>query len=258
MIYQAELNLARSLALQAGQMQMSYYQQEIVTQAKPDGSVVTAIDQNCEKLIRCGIEAKFKNDGILGEEFGSKPTNNGRCWIVDPLDGTLPYLRGIPTFSVLIALRHEAKVVVGVIYLPALSLLFYAAKGMGAYCNDQRIHVSKTTRLQDAVGSSLGIITHADKPEGVQLLQLMRNAYVSYGFMDAYTYCAIARGQIDFSVNLLDMSWDRAPAVCLVEEAGGRFSNLNGESAIDGYGTVLSNGILHDDVLKYFINREIR
>jgi len=256
MVYQVELNLATSLALQAGQMQMNYYQQEIATQVKFDGSVVTAIDQNCEKLIRRGIETRFKSDGILGEEFGNKPTENSRRWIVDPLDGTLPYLRGMPTFSVLIALEDEGKVVMGVIYLPALSLLCYGAKGMGAFCNNQRVHVSKTTRLQDAVGSSLGIVTHSDKPEGIQLLQLMRNSYISYGFMDAYTYCAIARGQIDFSVNLLDTSWDRAPAICLIEEAGGRFSNLNGEQVIDGYGTVLSNGILHDTVLKYFKNRE--
>jgi len=247
-----ELNIAVGAAVEAGKIQLDGLGTLLNIERKGDRSPVTDIDKRCEERIREIILGAFPNDGFLGEEIGEIGSAKARRWIVDPLDGTRPYIRGIPTHSVLIALEEDGVPIVGVIHLPAIGITCQAEKGRGAFLNGEKIRVSSIGKLPDAMGSVLGITEYADAPIGRQLLELTRTWDYTYGFMDAYSYVLLAAGKLDACVNLLDKAWDCAAAACIVTEAGGRFSAINGEQTVYNGSIVLTNGILHDDVLKFF------
>lgn len=245
-----ELRVARELCAQAARIQLDSRPSPGSIVAKSDGSPVTDVDRRCEELIVKGIERAFPDDGILGEETGEHAGRSGRQWVVDPLDGTRPYIRGIPTYSVLLALEDRGEPVVGVVHLPALGLECWASRGSGAFLNGERIHVSATTDLADAIGSALGFVERADEPVAGRLLAMMRRWGYVYGFMDAYSYVAVASGKLDLCVNLLDKPWDCAAGACIVTEAGGRFSDMDGTPTTHSGTIVLSNGLLHETVVK--------
>ncbi len=247
-----ELDTALAAAKAAGRVQLKALDRAGKVRLKADASPQTRVDRDCEKLISGQLLRRFPRDGFLGEESGDHPGTSGRRWIVDPLDGTRPYIRGLNTFSALIALEDEAGPAVGVIHLPALGLTCWAARGGGAFANGRPIHVSRTPRLKKALGSALGFVEKAGKPQGRALLRLMRAYGYNYGFMDAYSYAALAMGRLDACVNLLDKPWDCAAAACIVEEAGGRFSDLKGRRTVHSGNCVLSNGRLHEKLLAFF------
>ena len=252
MKYKQELAEALKIAEEAGTIQRSYEQRLPVAEKKEDFSPVTEVDRACEGLIRCRLLSLFPGDGFLGEESTPVPGKSGRQWIVDPLDGTRPYLHGIPTYSVLIALEEEELPVLGVILLPALGITCWATRGSGAFLNGDAIHVSGTGSLEAAMGTAFGFREKADQPEGRQLFSLMRRWDYAYGFMDAYSYVCVASGRLDLAVNLLDKPWDCAAAACIVREAGGHFSDINGAPSTHNGSIILSNGVLHREALGYF------
>jgi histidinol-phosphatase len=260
MPYSQELLTALKAAEKAGklQQQCALKLQSLSIKFKADHSPVTDVDRGCEALIQEVISTKFPRDGFFGEESGVTKGKNGRRWIVDPLDGTRPYIRGIPTYSVLIALEDNNEPVVGVIHLPGLGITCYAAKGVGAFLNGKPIHVSQVDSLKAALGTSLGLVEKAHTLEGRQLCALMRACDYSYGFMDAYSYVCVACGKIDIAVSLIDKPWDRASAACIVREAGGTFSDLRGNQTIYKDTFLLSNGELHQAALGYFPHRKKR
>ena len=249
-----ELDIAVEAAVEAGKIQLDGLKTRLNIERKGDRSPVTDVDKRCEARIREIILGAFPDDGFLGEESGESGEGKARRWIVDPVDGTRPYIRGIPTHSVLIALEEGGEPVVGVIHLPAMNIVCQAAKGKGAFLNGEKINVSPIGKLPDAMGSVLGITEYADAPLGRSLLELTRAWDYTYGFMDAYSYVLLASGKLDVCVNLLDKPWDCAAAACVVTEAGGKFSSINGEKTVHNGSIILTNGILHDDVLKFFIN----
>jgi histidinol phosphatase-like enzyme (inositol monophosphatase family) len=248
----AELALARTLAVAAGKIQLSSRRALPPIERKADRSPVTQVDRRCERLIREGLLGEFPEDGFMGEESGSVEGSSGRRWIVDPLDGTRPYLRGIPTFSVMIGLEEgDGSIGVGVVHLPALGETYWAARGSGAFCNGEAIRVSSIDRLDTATGSVLGLGEAAPERE-TPLLKLMRSWEYSYGFMDAYSYMCVAAGRLDACVSVLDRPWDRAAAVCIVTEAGGRFSDIHGADSVHGGSTLMTNGLLHEAIVDHF------
>ena len=248
-----ELAAAKKAALLAGKVQLEFLASSSKRiEIKSDASPVTEVDVRCEALIREILEKEFPDDGFLGEESGESRSKSGRTWIVDPIDGTRPYIRGIPTFSALIALEEKGEAIVGVMYLPGLNECYTAYKGGGAFLNDKPIRVSQTEKLTDAMGSGLGFIQRPGSELAVRQLKLFSESNYFYGFMDAFTYGLIASGRMDYSVNLLDKPWDLAAAACIVKEAGGRFSTLAGENNVLKGSSVLTNGLLHEAVLGYF------
>lgn len=247
-----ELSCASTLAKRAGALQLAAQQQNLTITTKEDHSPVTNVDRACEKMIRTEILATFPEDGFLGEESGSAFGTSGRCWIVDPLDGTRPFIRGIPTFSTLIALEIEQTPVLGVIHLPALQLTCWATKGSGAFLNGDSIRVSATTDLSQAMGSALGMVEHLSPTIRKQITTLMRSLDYTYGFMDAYSYVLLASGKLDLCVNVLDKPWDCAAAACIITEAGGQFSDINGNQSTHNGSVVFSNRILHKQILPFF------
>lgn len=247
-----ELTCACTLAKQAGTLQLSAQQQNLTVITKEDHSPVTDVDRACETMIRTELLATFPEDGFLGEESGSAFGTSGRCWIVDPLDGTRPFIRGIPTFSTLIALEIEHTPVLGVIHLPALQLTCWATKGSGAFLNGEPIQVSSTMDLSHAMGSALGMIEHPSPTIRQQIIALMGNLDYTYGFMDAYSYVLLASGKLDLCVNVLDKPWDCAAAACIITEAGGQFSDIDGNQSTHNGSVVFSNRILHKQILPFF------
>jgi histidinol phosphatase-like enzyme (inositol monophosphatase family) len=248
-----ELDIAVKAAVEAGKIQLEYAGKALDIEKKDDRSPVTRADRLCEAKVREIISGAFPSDGFLGEETGGSGTA-ARRWIVDPIDGTRPFIRGIPTHSVLIALEEDGVPTAGVIHLPAMGIMCRASKGNGAFLNDERIAVSPIGKLPDAMGSVLGLIEYADERLGRGLLDLTRAWDYTYGFMDAYSYVLLACGKLDACVNLLDKPWDCAAAACIVTEAGGSFSDISGEKSVHNGTIVLTNGILHNQVLEFFAN----
>jgi len=252
MPYDAELSAASAAALAAGSIQLDSRNKILHIQTKDDKSPVTEVDKLCEAIIRDALSKQFPLDGFLGEETGEEKGSSGRRWIVDPLDGTRPYIRGLPTHSVLIALEDGDELVAGCMHLPALRETYVASKGKGAFLNNSRIHVSSTSALDRVMGSGLGFVEKAGTEQSATLISFMRQWDYAYGFMDAFTYGCIASGKIDVCVNLLDKPWDCAAAACIVAEAGGRYSDIKGNHSVHNGSIVLSNGFIHDAVLEYF------
>jgi histidinol phosphatase-like enzyme (inositol monophosphatase family) len=252
MTYSKELNAAYAAARAAGRIQLKMQPTLSGITIKSDNSPVTAVDKACENHIRNYLLKRFPHDGFLGEETGTLNGSSGRRWIVDPLDGTRPYIRGIPTYSSLIALEDEHRIVVGVAHLPALKETYWATHNGGAYCNNKSIHVSRAGTLANAMGASLGLSEKSTTPEGAALLSLMSHWNYTYGFMDVYSYMCVASGKLDVAVNLLDKPWDCAAAACIVTEAGGRASDILGNASIYNGSFVITNGALHDSALSYF------
>ncbi|MBN1577247.1 MAG: hypothetical protein JW913_11880 [Chitinispirillaceae bacterium] len=251
-MYAAELSTAVNLALQAGELQQKSRRTNPIVDKKADSSPVTDIDKACEELIRNDLLRTFPGDAFLGEESGTVTGTSGRCWIVDPLDGTRPFIRGIPTYSSLIALEENSVPVIGVINLPALNITCWASRGGGAYLNGEPIHVSSTSVLKAAMGSALGFREHPEAILREKLLEIMRLWDYAYGFMDAFSYVCMASGRLDLCINLLDKPWDCAAAACIVAEAGGKYSDIHGEISVHNGSVLFSNGLLHREIVDFF------
>src|SRR5271157_6036770 len=151
MIFQKELEIARRIADEAGRLAMENRARGFESETKPDDSPVTSADRANERLITKLLEEAFPEDGLLGEEGAARESHSGRRWIIDPIDGTRSFIRGIPTWGVMLALEAEGNVVVGACNLPAQGELYSAAAGMGAYCNGARIHCSTVNTPNQAV-----------------------------------------------------------------------------------------------------------
>ena len=251
-MYYKELALALNLAEQCGAIQKEHAPSTLTVSKKEDASPVTEVDKKCEALLRSRLLDQFPDDGFLGEESGAVNSSSGRRWIIDPIDGTRPFIRGIPTFSTLIALEKKNIPVLGVIHLPALKITCWASLDEGAFCNGAPIKVSETAHLNDAMGSALGFIEHPSSALREDLLSAMSSWDYNYGFMDAYSYVCLAGGRIDCCINLLDKPWDCAAAACIITEAGGTYSDITGVRSIENGSFVASNGALHEQLLQFF------
>ncbi len=251
-MYNQELNIAVKVIKEVAEYQLEKQDTLKKINLKEDHSPFTEVDTTSEDMIRDAFKKAFPEDGFFGEESGKTEGTSGRRWIVDPLDGTRPYIHKIPTFSTLIALEEDGEIVVAVVNFPALAECYWATKGNGAFCNGEPISVSTTNIIEDAMGSSLGLTEAANSENGKKLYSFMQKWDYVYGFMDAYSYMGVASGKLDLCISLIDFPWDRAPATLIVKEAGGKFSDLLGEETIYGESFVVTNGLLHAETVKRF------
>jgi histidinol-phosphatase len=222
---------------------------DLRVERKPDTTHVTEADRATEELIRAGILAAHAGDSVLGEEYGVVGDSRRR-WIVDPIDGTANYVRGIPIWATLIALEEDGELTVGVVSAPALHSRWYAARGDGAYANDRRIEVSAVADLADAQ------LCYSDLPSwstfrttAAPMTELLHRVWRSRGVGDFLQHMLVAEGAADIAVEPIVNLWDLAPILVIVEEAGGRFTNLEGERTAGGGSALATNGLLHDEVL---------
>jgi len=216
---------------------------------KPDTTHVTEADHATEELIRDALARARPDDAVLGEEFGSRGDARRR-WIVDPIDGTANYVRGVPIWATLIALEEDGELRVGVVSAPALHARWHAARGEGAFANERRLAVSQVADLADAQLCYSDIASWTTFRTTAQpMIDLLHHVWRARGVGDFLQHMLVAEGAADAAVEPVVNLWDLAPILVIVEEAGGRFTNLEGERTADGGSAVSSNGLLHGAVL---------
>jgi histidinol-phosphatase len=237
---------AVGLARAAGRRALeSFSRGGVVLQRKADGSSVTALDLEIERFLRAEIGARYPNDGILGEELPEVSGTSGRRWVIDPIDGTESFARGVVTFSTMLAVLDEHGPAVGVIDSPAAGETVWAGRGLGCFLNGASVRVSERTQLR---GAYLATSDQEDWP--VEAWLAVRAAGISVrDWGNGYGVGLVASGRVDAFVDYSVSVWDLAPMPVVIREAGGRFSALDGTERLDGRVGLLSNGSLHEELL---------
>jgi len=242
-----DLALALKLADAADAITMRSFQSTFTVRTKADRTPVTEVDEAVERAIRDTLARERPDDGIVGEEFGARGTS-ARRWIIDPIDATKNFIRGIPVFGTLIALDGQ----VGVVSAPALHRRWWAARGEGAFCNGAPIRVSAVSTIAEAqfIFDDIATFTRLGRRE--QLLALEADCGRARGFGDFWGHMLVAEGAAEIAVEPEVAHWDMAALQVIVEEAGGRFSTFADQARADGGSGISTNGLLHDAVLRYF------
>jgi histidinol-phosphatase len=226
---------------------------DLRVESKPDLTPVTDADQAVEQALRTAIEAARPADAILGEEYGVTG-DSPRRWVIDPIDGTKNFVRGVPVWATLIALQHEDQGVVGLASAPALQRRWWAVAGGGAWTSyaggDPRpCHVSQVRNLSDASLSHSSLGGWKDRDLLPQFLELLATVWRSRAFGDFWSHVLVAEGAVDAACEPELSVWDTAALQVIVTEAGGRFTDLSGVARADGGNLLSSNGLLHDEIL---------
>ncbi|HEX8632887.1 MAG TPA: inositol monophosphatase family protein [Pyrinomonadaceae bacterium] len=249
------LEFAVGLARGAGEITLRHFRQTFTPDRKADGSFVTAADREAERFIRARLEERFPHDSTLGEEEGARAGTSGRRWIIDPIDGTYSFVHGVPLYGVLVALETEGEVVLGVVNLPALGDLVYAARGLGCYWNDARARVSKVASLGDALLLSTDFGTCERYGFGAPARRLEQAAGARRTWGDCYGHVLVATGRAEVMLDPVMNVWDCAPLLPILEEAGGTFTDWSGRRTIHAGNAISTNGLLLDPVLE-IVGRE--
>jgi histidinol-phosphatase len=243
-----ELRLALELADTADAVTVQHFRStDLRVETKPDMTPVSEADRAAEEAIRGRLVDERPDHGILGEEFGDAG-DSGRRWIIDPIDGTKNYVRGIPVWGTLLALEDQGEIVVGVVSAPAIGHRWWAARGQGAYRNAEPISVSAIKDLGDAQLSYNAHIEAEEQGMGAAMRVLEQRCWRTRGFGDFWSFMLVAEGAVDVAVEPVAAVWDLAPLKIIVEEAGGKFTALDGRAVVDGGNAVATNGLLHDAV----------
>jgi len=232
--YAEELAVARAAVEEAGRFACRHFGRKLAVEYKSDRSPVTIADRGAEDLLRRKLAAAFPGDGVLGEELGAHDGTSGRRWIIDPIDGTQSFIRGVPLWGVLVGLEDRGECVVGVVALPALGETLWAVRGEGAYVNGQPARVSAVTSLGDAtiLTSDASPGHFGDKHAG--FARLLTRAARHRGWGDCYGYALVATGRAEVMLDPLMNPWDAAAVRPIVEEAGGVFCAWDGSPTIYG------------------------
>ena len=252
----SDLDLALRLADAADAITLARFRaRDLVVETKPDHTPVSDADRTVETAVRDTLTRHRPHDGILGEEFGGDiAVTPGRRWIIDPVDGTKNFVRGAPIWATLIALQEDGDTVLGVVSAPALGRRWWAARAHGAWCGPsvraaQRCRVSAVAEIGDAFlsYSSLSGWERTGRLPG--FLGLTRDVARTRAFGDFFSHMLVAEGAVDISCEPEVSLWDLAALQVVVEEAGGRFTDLSGVARADGGSVVCTNGLLHDEAL---------
>lgn len=245
------LYFARQLAYRAGRITLSYYNKGIQYDQKKDESPVTAADRATEQFIRGEIEKAYPSHAIVGEEYGEKAgAKNPFRWIVDPIDGTKSFMKGVPFYSVLIALEIEGVSRVGVVCFPALDEILYAADGLGAWWNGKRARVSEVKNLKEAVFTYTSWSGFRTKKRLDVFENLHKECFYGRGWSDAYGYHMVATGRAEIMLDPSIKIWDVAPMPPIFREAGGWFGSWSGKEGHTHGEGIAVNGALKNKVLK--------
>jgi histidinol-phosphatase len=252
--YDGELALAMELADVADAVTMPRFgARNLTVEHKADHSEVSDADRRAEAALRERLAAARPHHAVLGEEDGlAGPPDSPWRWVVDPIDGTANYVRGIPIWATLVALLHHDRPVVGVVSAPVLGRRWWAAEGDGTRANGALVHVSTVASMADAHLAHGGIGTFYEQGYGEAVVTLTRAAWRSRGLGDFWMHCLVAEGAFDVSVEASVSLWDVAALVVVVTEAGGRFTDLAGRPGPHGSSALSTNGLLHDEVLAAF------
>lgn len=244
------LQVAIDAALQAQEVIMKHFAGEITYETKSDLSPVTIADKQAEEIIIKTIKESFPDHGFLGEESGEESNNSEYQWIIDPIDGTKNFSRHIPLFATQIALLKDGEIIIGVSNAPALNELIYAEKGFGAYINNNRLEVSDIKTL-DKSYFCFGGLKYFQKYNLVdQLFNLVHKTLGHRGIGDFWCYHLLSQGKIDIMIEAESKIWDFAALKVIVEEAGGKVTDVQGNEINKNSTSVVATNLhLHEQVL---------
>lgn len=252
--YKEDLGLALELAGYADQITMSRFESaDLSVKSKPDMTPVSDADLACEKLLREELAKARPDDEILGEEFGGEVRRAGRQWVIDPIDGTKNFVRGVPVWATLIALLEHGEPIVAVVSAPAMRRRWYASKGAGAFRvfggEPRRLKVSAVTQLEDASIAMSSLTGWDERGLRDKFIGLTDDAWRLRGYGDFWNYCLVAEGAVDIAAEPEVSLWDLAAPALIVTEAGGCFTNVEGKPGPAGGSAVATNGHLHELVI---------
>jgi histidinol-phosphatase len=255
------LALAMELCDEADALALAHFRRDLRIETKPDRSFVTEADQAIEAAIRRRIEAAYPDHGLVGEEYGEDRGSAERRWYIDPIDATHNFMRGIPIFGTLLALEDAGEIVLGLMSAPALACRWLAWRGGGAWALDRAgSHVASLSEARALHVSGIGRVEDAqllysprDREERLTMAPgleaTLAAAWRTRGFGDFWSYALVGEGAAEAMVEEGMHSWDLAAPLVIVEEAGGRLTDLDGNRTIHGHGALASNGHLHEALL---------
>ena len=245
----------RPLAVQAGRMTLEHFQTKgLEVEKKSDRSPVTVADKQAEQWLRTRILELFPDDAVLGEEWGETLGTSGFRWILDPIDGTKSFISGVPLYGTMVGLESDGKAVMGAVYLPGLDEGIYAAAGKGCWHFQQDqppvpAQVSDRTELNDAIFVTSEVKTFGRQNREAAFLALQEACYITRTWGDCYGYLLVATGRADIMVDPQMSIWDAAAVMPILQEAGGTFTNWQGEATISAGEGIGTNRLLLEQVL---------
>lgn len=255
------LAFALTLCDAADAIALRHFRREVEIRTKPDRTFVTEADQAIERLIRERISARFPDHGFVGEEYGEEHSSAQARWHIDPIDGTHNFIRGVPLFGTLLALEVDGELQVGVMSAPALRERWYASRGAGAWATGaagmegpRSIRVSAVGALSDSqiLYGSANELRESDRMPGFGAL--LSEVWRERGFGDFWGYALVSEGAAEAMIEVGVSTWDLAGPMVVLEEAGGRLTDLDGERRIDRREVLASNGVLHETVRERLIS----
>ncbi|HKW55877.1 MAG TPA: inositol monophosphatase family protein [Candidatus Acidoferrum sp.] len=247
--------LLEGIAQEADEMAMRFFRADgMRIDKKEDGSAVTQADRGIEEMARRKVAAIGLKMDVLGEEMGGEnakgPASNGRPrLIIDPVDGTEEFSRGIATFGTLLAIERDGEIVAGIATAPALGGRWWAYRGQGAWRNGKRLHVSNVEKLGDGMAFTGGTGLNRQKAKIEKMRRLLDAARHGRSLGGFWQHMLVAEGATEAALDLHSKPWDLAPLALIVEEAGGRATDVNGNRTIYSGNLVSTNGKIHDEVL---------
>lgn len=247
------LEAAEHFARSAGQVVLRHFGGPVAHEAKSDGTPVTAADREAEALLRRRIEERFPDHGILGEEFGEVNAGASFRWILDPIDGTKTFMRGVPLFGVLVGVEREGTPIVGVAHFPALSETVSAGTGLGCSWNGRPCRVSGHRHVARALVLTTDAEAIHASPWARGWDRLAGAASLARTWGDCYGHILVATGRAEVMIDPVLSAWDAAPLLPILTEAGGAFTDLEGTPTIHGGSGMSTNGVLHPEVLQMLV-----
>jgi histidinol-phosphatase len=239
----ADLRFAAELADAADAVTMGRFRAlDLRVDTKPDLTPVSEADRDAEEAIRAHVASSGRGEGVLGEEFGDD--GGDAKWIVDPIDGTMSYVRGIPVWATLLALEREGVVTLAYLSAPALSRRWWAVRGEGAFADGRPCRVSGVAQLENAVVSTT---SQRQMPAGWRTI--VERAWSNRGLGDFWQYCLVAEGSVDVACDSVVKVWDYAGVQLVVDEAGGRCTTFSGDPPADGATFVATNTAVHAEAV---------
>lgn len=247
------LEFARKIAKQSGEIMRNNFELGMQKEWKSDDTPLTVTDTAISQLVIDGVKSRFPEHGVLGEE-DSFATEREYLWVVDPVDGTMPFSHGIPASVFSMALVKNGRTEVAVIADPFSDRLYWASKGQGAYVNDQKLQVNQQSELGPQVFVDIAAKFNFSGLDGIKVLNALvkANVRVTKSFTAVYNALPVVTGQHAASIVLLEFPWDGAAISLITTEAGGKVTDLYGKERLwnqNGDGFVVSNGVIHDQLL---------
>lgn len=243
------VDFASHLAWTGGRRTLAWFRTAVPTELKADGSPVTLADKDAEATMRALLKERFPDHGIVGEEQGEEPGHVPIRWIIDPIDGTRTFIRGVPFYGTLVGVEVHGEPTVGAIYIPALDELVVAGRGLGCTLNGRRCEVAKTASLDQSLMVATDFRHLHNRLGQPGLDALVAATAMQRTWADCYGYVLVATGRAEVAMDAAMALWDNAALLPVVEEAGGRFTNWFGERTIRPGDSVATNGRVHDQVL---------